>query len=102
MPTIPPPMMTTSALPFIRPGFCAAGWGPYSPGHPRSIVIRTPHSAARGSCIRFGTPNPTGSTDGYGEDAMGTPQSGIFALGTTSHAYLEFDLRRGKSPADLI
>ena len=25
---------------------------------------------------------------------MSTPQSGIFALGTASHAYLEFDLAR--------
>ncbi|HEV2438962.1 MAG TPA: Dyp-type peroxidase [bacterium] len=33
---------------------------------------------------------------------MNTPQSGIFALGTTSHAYLEFDLRPGKSPRDLV
>jgi hypothetical protein len=24
---------------------------------------------------------------------MATPQTGIFALGTQSHAYLEFDLR---------
>jgi putative iron-dependent peroxidase len=30
---------------------------------------------------------------------MGTPQSGIFALGTASHAYLEFDARgRGVAP----
>ena len=27
---------------------------------------------------------------------MNTPQGGIFALGTTSHAYLEFDLRAGR------
>lgn len=27
---------------------------------------------------------------------MNTPQSGIFALGTSSHAYLEFDLQPGK------
>jgi porphyrinogen peroxidase len=33
---------------------------------------------------------------------MGTPQSGIFALGTSSHAYLEFDLRPGTAPQDLI
>lgn len=33
---------------------------------------------------------------------MNTPQSGIFALGTSSHAYLEFDLRTGKSPRKLI
>src|ERR1700694_3467308 len=26
---------------------------------------------------------------------MNTPQSGIFALGTISHAYVEFDLRSG-------
>src|SRR6476661_10543365 len=28
---------------------------------------------------------------------MSTPQSGIFALGTSSHAYLEFDLRHAAS-----
>ncbi|HVH66087.1 MAG TPA: Dyp-type peroxidase [Candidatus Acidoferrum sp.] len=29
---------------------------------------------------------------------MTSPQSGIFALGTSSHAYLEFDLEPGKNP----
>ncbi|HYM48980.1 MAG TPA: Dyp-type peroxidase [Candidatus Limnocylindrales bacterium] len=33
---------------------------------------------------------------------MNTPQSGIFALGTSSHAYLEFDLLPGKSARDLV
>lgn len=33
---------------------------------------------------------------------MNTPQSGIFALGTASHAYLEFDLQPGKDPRDLV
>ena len=33
---------------------------------------------------------------------MGTPQSGIFALGTSSHAYLEFDLKAGSAPRDLV
>ncbi len=33
---------------------------------------------------------------------MNTPQSGIFALGTASHAYLEFDLQPGKGPRDLV
>jgi porphyrinogen peroxidase len=33
---------------------------------------------------------------------MTSPQSGIFALGTSSHAYLEFDLRPGTPPRDLI
>lgn len=33
---------------------------------------------------------------------MATPQSGIFALGTMSHAYLEFDLRPGAVAADLV
>jgi porphyrinogen peroxidase len=33
---------------------------------------------------------------------MNTPQSGIFALGTPSHAYLEFDLRPGKKARDLV
>jgi len=32
---------------------------------------------------------------------MTTPQSGIFALGTSSHAYLEFDLRHGASERTL-
>jgi porphyrinogen peroxidase len=31
----------------------------------------------------------------YSLGAMSTPQSGIFALGTASHAYLEFDLEPG-------
>jgi putative iron-dependent peroxidase len=33
---------------------------------------------------------------------MSTPQTGIFALGTASHAYLEFDLRPGTSSRDLV
>ncbi|HTZ06821.1 MAG TPA: Dyp-type peroxidase [Gaiellaceae bacterium] len=32
---------------------------------------------------------------------MSTPQSGIFALGTASHAYIEFDAARGRGP-DLV
>ena len=31
-----------------------------------------------------------------------TPQAGIFALGTASHAYLEFDLCEGAAPVDLV
>jgi porphyrinogen peroxidase len=33
---------------------------------------------------------------------MAAPQSGIFALGTSSHAYLEFDLCAGQNPRDLV
>jgi putative iron-dependent peroxidase len=33
---------------------------------------------------------------------MPTPQTGIFALGTMSHAYLEFDLRPSVDPDELI
>ena len=33
---------------------------------------------------------------------MSTPQSGIFALGTASHAYLEFDLAQGRQAPDLV
>lgn len=33
---------------------------------------------------------------------MTTPQSGIFALGTGSHAYLEFDLQPGKEARSLL
>lgn len=33
---------------------------------------------------------------------MNSPQSGIFALGTASHAYLEFDLAPGNDPRDLV
>jgi len=33
---------------------------------------------------------------------VATPQSGIFALGTMSHAYLELDRRAGVEPRDLI
>jgi putative iron-dependent peroxidase len=33
---------------------------------------------------------------------MITGQSGIFALGTASHVYLEFDLRPGVAPLDLV
>jgi len=31
-----------------------------------------------------------------------TPQAGIFALGTASHAYLEFDLHAGADPCELV
>ncbi len=33
---------------------------------------------------------------------MSSPQSGIFALGTASHAYLEFDAAAGRSGRDLV
>jgi putative iron-dependent peroxidase len=33
---------------------------------------------------------------------VANPQSGIFALGTASHAYLEFDLRAGRDAGDLV
>jgi putative iron-dependent peroxidase len=33
---------------------------------------------------------------------MPAPQSGVFALGTASHAYLEFDLVPGESPNSLV
>lgn len=33
---------------------------------------------------------------------MLTPQSGIFALGTGAHSYLEFDLEAGVAPVDLV
>jgi len=33
---------------------------------------------------------------------MSTPQSGLFALGTASHAYLEFDARRSEAPVELL
>ena len=33
---------------------------------------------------------------------MGNPQSGIFALGTASHAYLEFDARPGETARDIV
>ena len=33
---------------------------------------------------------------------MSLPQPGIFALGTASHAYLEYDLRPEASGSDLI
>lgn len=33
---------------------------------------------------------------------MNTGQSGIFALGTASHAYLEFDLHAGQEPSALV
>jgi putative iron-dependent peroxidase len=33
---------------------------------------------------------------------MSTPQSGIFALGTASHAYLEFDLSAGRTGRELV
>jgi porphyrinogen peroxidase len=35
-------------------------------------------------------------------DAVNTPQSGIFALGTASHAYLELDLADGRSGEELV
>jgi putative iron-dependent peroxidase len=37
-----------------------------------------------------------------GGDILSTPQSGIFALGTASHAYVEFDRRKDASDADLV
>src|SRR6476646_1818429 len=33
---------------------------------------------------------------------MQTAQGGIFALGTASHAYLEFDVLPGREPRDLV
>jgi putative iron-dependent peroxidase len=33
---------------------------------------------------------------------MSTPQSGLLALGTASHAYLEFDARRPEAPVELV
>jgi putative iron-dependent peroxidase len=33
---------------------------------------------------------------------VNTPQSGIFALGTSSHAYLEFDAAAGRSSAEVV
>jgi putative iron-dependent peroxidase len=33
---------------------------------------------------------------------MSNPQGGIFALGTASHAYLEFDVAAGQSGSDLV
>jgi len=33
---------------------------------------------------------------------VGTPQAGIFALGTSSHSYLELDLRDGVDPRELV
>jgi porphyrinogen peroxidase len=36
------------------------------------------------------------------DPGVNTPQSGIFALGTTSHAYIEFDSTGDLSPAELI
>ena len=33
---------------------------------------------------------------------MSTPQSGVFALGTVSHAYLEFDVSADRDPRDLV
>jgi putative iron-dependent peroxidase len=33
---------------------------------------------------------------------VSTPQGGIFALGTASHAYLEFDVRDGQNGQDLV
>ena len=33
---------------------------------------------------------------------MSTPQGGIFALGTASHAYLEFDLAAGRTGGELV
>ena len=35
-------------------------------------------------------------------ESLNTPQSGIFALGTSSHAYLEFDLQPGKDFRALV
>src|SRR6476659_1817722 len=37
-----------------------------------------------------------------GARSMASPQTGIFALGTASHAYLEFDLLPGSDPATAV
>src|SRR5438876_8769701 len=36
------------------------------------------------------------------DGAVSTSQSGIFALGTASHAYLEFDGREGENARELV
>jgi hypothetical protein len=36
------------------------------------------------------------------ELTMQLPQTGIFALGTLAHAYLEFDLSPGAEPAAMV
>jgi len=33
---------------------------------------------------------------------MSSPQSGLFALGTAAHAYLEFDAAAGKGAVDVV
>src|SRR5689334_10627984 len=40
--------------------------------------------------------------DCYLDQAMHTAQSGIFALGTPSHAYFEFDLVAGRNGQELV
>lgn len=49
-------------------------------------------------------PLPTERIRGRGCDdsPVRTPQSGIFALGTASHAYLELDAPAGRAPRDLV
>jgi putative iron-dependent peroxidase len=55
-----------------------------------------PHARAR-SRTRQGARGSGGC-----DDAPVSAQSGIFALGTSEHSYLEFDLVPGASPADLV
>jgi putative iron-dependent peroxidase len=42
------------------------------------------------------------SGDGHYRDAMAMAQTGIFALGTLAHAYLEFDLVPGADPLAMV
>jgi porphyrinogen peroxidase len=64
---------------------------PAAPAHPAAVAEPGQPSGDR---RRAGAPAMIGR--------MSTPQSGIFALGTASHAYLELDLRAGAGARALV
>ena len=53
-----------------------------------------------GTCIR--SPLRVGTEHWSGWIATRSPQGGIFALGTASHAYLEFDASAGEPASDVV
>ena len=54
------------------------------------------------SSLRAKSPKVCSCSRGSYHSRMNTPQSGIFALGTSSHAYLEFDVLNRKDAPELV
>jgi len=70
-----------------------------SAGHAPTLE---PRVNARGLLLFAADPQHPGPRSSIIIGRMNTPQSGIFALGTASHAYLEFDACAGQNPRDLV